>query len=238
MKFETIALALLAAGAASGAAVAAFPSAFAGAFGEQRTDFVDPMPVDLDANTIRSRVSKMSAQTAFLAMEEEYGGEAPLTPITSTTRQDDDGAIVMSVSLAGDHVIDFRAEIEVISEKRSTVDMVAQFNYDWLSDTGEVLPGDLARMESAAELLATEYVLSRLQERPMVASDDDVIQIYGRDVYDAIDTRVGRDAHRRIEAAILSKYVNQSHEFGRSARSRGTGSVWSESGHSSSGWSD
>lgn len=228
MKIETIAIGLLAVGATTGAAITVFPSDFTGVFGAQQADFIDPQPVNLDAALIRKTLSNTTVHSIFHAYAEAHGREMDgfgyggfaqneVNRLSSSTEVIDDTTVQVSISFDGEKVINIIAHIEPVSSTRSTLDIEARFNYDWLSDTGKVIPGDLARIEPIVEVLATEYALSTLQRRPFASSDDDIAQIYGQKVIDAIEKRLGkgrgRHAQKRLEAAFEAKLHGAVEDF-------------------------
>ncbi len=235
MKLTSIAFGIVAIGGAAGATAIAFPSTFAGALGAQHEDYIAPQAVDLNAGYVRKSISNFSIKSALLSLDRQQRDKVSgfrqrssmiepieeLNLLSSTTQVVDDDTVEMRVSFNGDSVATIEVHIAPITESRSTVDVIVKFDRDWLSDSGEVLPGDLARLEPIFEVLATEYVVSVLQRRPFARSDDDLAQIYGRDTLDRIEERVGRNsaATRRVKAAVAAQlrspvgYYEASHRF-------------------------
>lgn len=222
MKTSAVLLGVMAVSGTAGAAITAFPSTFAGAFGDDGTNIIGAQPVNLDAQYIRKRLATTNIASFIETYEgRDPGSEAGLQFRTNSWQQSiaeppnrseievqDDETVRMSIFIERDHVLDITADIQAVNPSRSNVDLHVKFNHDWLSDTGEILPGDLARLEAATELMATEYVLSRLQRRPMAKSEEDLTQIYGAATFVRVLYQIGTDtdAMNRIEAGVRAKY--------------------------------
>ncbi len=237
MKYTTIGIGIAVIGAAAGATAITFPSTFAGAFGSSHEDFIAPQAIDLNAGYIRQSISNFSVESAIRRLDGQkrdrvarfgrsssaMGPIEGLNRIASTTQVVDDETVEMKMSFDGNLVSTIEVLIVPINESRSTIDVQVKLDYDWLSDSGKVLPGDLARLEPLVELLATEYVMATMQRRPFAQSDGDLAQIYGQETLDRIEARVGRrsDAKKRVEAALEAEFVRPVDDFEASLQPRG-----------------